>query len=275
MKCPDLPKLCSYEGAANSIFWKSFPSSKIPSNLESNVNILKLEEIILECESFLTSFEVNRALQAVSKILNSELAPAKLLIFLLVFAKNSSNCSKYGVEITDTIANWSPKGFVAGAFKAPPLSNYRVNPLMAVDQGKKIRPVLNVSLPENASFNDNINFFEMEKVSMSTARRFGFSLCEAGYFAKMSKFNLVDAYKIIPAPLNDFRLQGFCWLQKYFVELKQIFGAKTAVANFDIFGNTILSLWPWRVQTFQKTLFIVVWMTFPLPLPLILPGAKF
>ena len=196
----------------------------------------------MECESFLTSFEVNRALKAVSKILNSELAPAKLLIFLLVFAKNSSNCSKYGVEITDTIANWSPKGFVAGAFKAPPLSTYRVNPLMAVDQGKKIRPVLNVSLPENASFNDNINFFEMEKVSMSTARRFGFSLCEAGYFAKMSKFDFVDAYKIIPAPLDDFRLQGFCWLQKYFVELKQIFGAKTAVANFDIFGNTILSL---------------------------------
>ena len=164
---------------------------------------------------------------------------------------------------------------MAGPFEAPPLSNFRGNPLMAVDQGENIRPVLNVSLPENASFNDNINFFEMEKVSMSTARRFGFSLCEAGYFAKMSKFNLVDAYKIIPAPLNDFRLQGFCWLQKYFVELKQIFGAKTAVANFDIFGNTILSLWPWRVQTFQKTLFIVVWMTFPLPLPLILPGAKF
>ena len=70
-----------------------------------------------------------------------------------------------------------------------------------------------------------------------------FSLCEAGYFAKMSKFNLVDAYKIIPAPLNDFRLQGFCWLQKYFVELiKQIFGAKAAVANFDFFSNTILSL---------------------------------
>ena len=113
---------------------------------------------------------------------------------------------------------------------------------MAVDQGEKIRPVLNVSLPESNSFNENIDFFEMEKVSMSTARRFGFSLCEAGYFAKMSKFDLVDAYKIIPAPLKDLRLQGFCWLQKYFIELKQIFGAKTAVANFDIFGNTILSL---------------------------------
>ena len=126
---------------------------------------------------------------------------------------------------------------MAGPFEAPPLSNFRGNPLMAVDQGENIRPVLNVSLPENASFNDNINFFEMEKVSMSTARRFGFSLCEAGYFVKMSKFDLVDAYKIIPAPLNDIRLQGFCWLQKYFVELKQIFGAKTAVANFDIFAQ--------------------------------------
>ena len=78
---------------------------------------------------------------------------------------------------------------------------------MAVDQGEKIRPVLNVSLPENASFNDNINYFEM-----STARKFGFSLCEAGFFAKMSKFDPVDVYKIIPATIQDLRLQGFCWL---------------------------------------------------------------
>ena len=130
---------------------------------------------------------------------------------------------------------------------------------MAVDQGEKIRPVLNVSLPENASFNDNINYFEMEKVSMSAARRFGFSLCEAGFFAKMSKFDLVVAYKIIPATIQDLRLQGFCWLQKYFVECKQIFGAKTAVANFNIFGHTLLSL-GLADSDLPKVLFTEHWM---------------
>ena len=111
--------------------------------------------------------------------------------------------------------------------------------------------------------------------SQPEPRRFGFSLCEAGYFVKMSKFDLVDAYKIIPAPLNDIQLQGFCWLQKYFVELKQIFGAKTAVANFDIFAQyNSLSGRGWHKFS-KKTLFINVWTSSSLPLPLILPGAKF
>ena len=30
-----------------------------------------------------------------------------------MFLKNLSNCSKYGVEISDTIASWALKGFVA------------------------------------------------------------------------------------------------------------------------------------------------------------------
>jgi hypothetical protein len=36
------------------------------------------------------------------------------------------------------------------------LPNFRVNPLMAVDQGEKIRLVINMSSPKGNSFNDNI-----------------------------------------------------------------------------------------------------------------------
>ena len=79
----------------------------------------KLEEIILECKSFLTSFEVNRALQAVSN-LKFGASSCQTSELPSCFCENSSNCSKYGVEITDTIANWSLKGFVAGPFEAPP-----------------------------------------------------------------------------------------------------------------------------------------------------------
>ena len=65
-----------------------------------------------------------------------------------------------------------------------------------MDQGVKIRPVLTVSLPEEESFNSNVNKMLLEKVYMSNARRFGFSVCEAGFDAKMSNFDLVDAYKM-------------------------------------------------------------------------------
>jgi hypothetical protein len=55
----------------------------------------------------------------------------------------------------------------------------------------------------------------------------------------MWKFDFQDAYKNVPVPLTDLRLQGFRWLGAYFVELKQMFGAAASVQNFDILGNTI------------------------------------
>ncbi len=57
----------------------------------------------------------------------------------------------------------------------------------------------------------------------------------------MWKFDFVDAYKNVPVPVNDLRLQGFCWLGAYFLELKQMFGAAASVQNFDIVANTVKS----------------------------------
>ena len=142
------------------------------------------------------------------------------------YVHNSKDVLKYGEQITDTVALWVKKGFVSGPFESPPLENFRVNQLLAIDQGDKIRPVLNVSLPKYCSFNDNVDVFKLERVHISTARRFGFSVCEAGVGCKMSKFDLVDAYKNIPAKIFDLRLQGFCWLSKYFVENTQILEQK-------------------------------------------------
>jgi hypothetical protein len=51
------------------------------------------------------------------------------------------------------------------------------------------------------------------------------------------KTNIKDAYKIVPAKIEDLRLQGFALLGKYFVETRMIFGAVTAVCNYDIVGS--------------------------------------
>ena len=148
--------------------------------------------------------------------------------------KNAKTAVINGREVTDVLAVWLKKKFVAGPFKSLPFDKFRVNSLMAIDQGHKVRPVLNVSLPKLklSSFNDNINKLALEKVKMSTAKKFSYTLVEAGAGAVMSKFDMVDAYKNIPAPPSDLRLQGFEWLSRYFVELRQIFGAILAVPNF-------------------------------------------
>ena len=42
-----------------------------------------------------------------------------------------------------------------------------------------------------------------------------------------------NAYKMVPCPHDQLRLQGFFWLGKYWVELRQVFGAVSAVYNYD------------------------------------------
>jgi hypothetical protein len=111
--------------------------------------------------------------------------------------------------------------------------------VIAVVKHGAVRPVVNLSAPAGASFNDNIKAECIEKVHMSTAQSFGFSVREAGKGALMSKFDLKDAYKIVPAKREDWRLQGFQWLGRYFVEVKMTFGAETSVSNFDRAGHTL------------------------------------
>jgi hypothetical protein len=144
--------------------------------------------------------------------------------------------------MTDNVASWVKSGFVAGPFDTPPCEKFRVNALVAVEQNQKVRPCLNVSLPEGKSLNDNVNKCELEKVHMSSARLFGYAIREAGQNSVMSKFDMRDAYKNIPAMHCDLRLQGFIWLGKFWVELKQTFGAVASVCNYDKFGNTIQAL---------------------------------
>jgi len=99
-----------------------------------------------------------------------------------------------------------------------------------------------VSEPAGRSFNENIDNSKLEKVYMSSASDFGHSLCKARKDSVFSKFDLSDAYKIIPARVEDLRLQGFFWLNRFFVEDRQIFGAKSSVCNFDIMGHTLLDI---------------------------------
>jgi hypothetical protein len=43
----------------------------------------------------------------------------------------------------------------------------------------------------------------LEKVKMSTAKEFSYAVLAAGKNAKMSKFDIKDAYKLIPAKKED------------------------------------------------------------------------
>jgi hypothetical protein len=133
---------------------------------------------------------------------------------------NGESAITHGEIVTDTIATWVKKDFVCGPFTSPPFKDFRCNKIIAIVQPTKVRPCLDLSSPEGKSFNDNICDFLLEKVSMATEKLFGYTLVEAGRGAKFSKFDTCDAYKCVPAPAEEFRLQGFLWLDRFFFETK-------------------------------------------------------
>ena len=73
-----------------------------------------------------------------------------------IFSKNAKSAFEHGSLLTDIIAHWVKSEMVAGPFDFPPLENFRVNSLMAVKQKNKVRPILNLSAPKYASFNDAV-----------------------------------------------------------------------------------------------------------------------
>jgi hypothetical protein len=89
---------------------------------------------------------------------------------------NCSSAYEYGQQLTDKIATWVDAGIVKGPFKCPPVPGFRANPLMVVKRGNNFRPIINMSAPKDQSFNDNLDELKIEKVRMSTARDFSYSL---------------------------------------------------------------------------------------------------
>jgi hypothetical protein len=197
--------------------------------------LIKEHKTSLSLDQKIRAERVAQDLNAGSAVPFSSVLPATRI-------PNNSSVSEHGEEFTDTLAWWIRKGYVAGPFGAPPLPDFRTNAMMAVAQKNKIRIIMDLSAPKGSSYNDAINDLALEKVSMSSARLFGYSIRDCGHAARMWKFDMVDAYKTIPAAQQDLRLQGFSWLGKFFIELKKVFGSKEAVSAFDRLNNTLVTL---------------------------------
>ena len=161
---------------------------------------------------------------------NSDLPP--------ISTRNSKSAAVHGRVLMNTTATWVRKGFMAGPFTTPSVPGFRANPLGVVVRNGKVRPILNMSGPIGRSFNDNVDESKLEKLYMGTAKQFGQLLLKAGRGAKFSKFNIQDAYKLIPAKQVDYRLQGFQWLGRYFVETRMSFRGEPSPPNFDGLAET-------------------------------------
>ncbi len=237
-KWPDIPVLSDFSKKPDESFWKKFPKREMPSKAETKIEVDKLEEKVNSLKEKMTCHQLERAEKAIEYLRDS--APAFQTEKLLAcFVENSKSTFVHGRQVTENIATWIKEGYAAGPFDGPPCPNFRVNPLLAIAQPGKVGVVVNFSAPKKFSFNDNVENFETETVKMASAKKFSQNLLDCGQGAVMSKHDLVAAYKQIPCKTSDLRLQGFSWLGKYFLETRQVFGAKTSVCNYDILGKTL------------------------------------
>ena len=174
-----LPELESHENIGKK-FWDKFPYTALPKKPEGRVNTVTLREEIEARKGKLREVEINRAEKVVDNLING--APSYQKKELpQVMCRNTPSSLENGRQLTDTLADWVVKKIAAGPFTTPPCKKFRVNPLMIVDNKGKKRPVLNVSAPKDMSFNDNVDKYKLEKICMSSAKRFGESILRAGW----------------------------------------------------------------------------------------------
>jgi hypothetical protein len=149
---PEVVVFDDYRKKPPTEFWDSFPKADMPTEVSTRVNMDKMESMVKKNKSKMLPFQLERARKAISYLRRGAPVHKKLPPLPACFKKNTSSMYLHGKAVVDTVATWVKKGFAAGPCDAPPLPGFRTNCLMAVDQGLKIRPILNVSSPEGESF---------------------------------------------------------------------------------------------------------------------------
>ncbi len=237
LKNSEIPLLKDYNEEPNLDFWSKFPSRPLPHksqpNTPLNADMFEQEFLLMKeqlsfpiCQSVLQTIK-NLRFGADSLVDYEKIRP--------LFDTNASNMGlqKIGSQFTDQLVTMIKKGYVSGPFLKSPFDNARINSLFVVEQTDKYRPILNLSAPEGNSFNEAIIDNKMTKVIMSSPALVAKKLYSIGKGAYLSKIDHQSAYKLVPTKFDDLYLQGFFWMNRFFFETSQIFGARSSVPNYD------------------------------------------
>jgi hypothetical protein len=239
-KHAEIPRLQDYTEKPSNNFWSVFPSN-FPTKTCLKVDAGKQEILVRKHAVNWTEIEKQSAKKAIKRLRGDLPIELKKDLPGLV-EKNAKSAFENGEQITDTLADWVKKGFVAGPFDSPPTKKFRANPLMAVVQRTKVRPILNLSLPTGRSFNDTVITTRIDKLKMTSAKKFAELLLAAGEGALIAKPDIQDAYKLIPNPKEQWGMYGFSWLGKFFYDTTTVFESAAAPASFDPLPETAVNL---------------------------------
>jgi hypothetical protein len=112
LKNPEIEILPSYVVPPPDEFWETFPKN-YPKNLNVTVDVARLERLIEHCQSQWTRAQKLIAEKAVANLKGKNLTKFKHELPGLS-EKNAKTAKENRVAMTDVIATWIKKGFVAG-----------------------------------------------------------------------------------------------------------------------------------------------------------------
>jgi hypothetical protein len=158
-------------------------------------------------------------------------------------SRNARSALEAGEQVTDAVASWIKKGFVAGPFDAkecPP--DAKRNGLMCRPKPDgAVRVIMNMSAPKGACVNEGIDA-DLFPAVMSSTWKWVSVLNAVGRQCRIMKLDWADAYKHVPVSSADIKLQYFSWLGKDFVELCLVFGTSSSVGLYDRLAKLVLDM---------------------------------
>ena len=254
----EIQTLDTYTKPPDSSYWKYWPKTKLPTQSCENqgINVANLNKVISET-TFSQSEKVLalRVLETATNGTDTGIEHRSLAPFDVSGGGFIDN-PQVGMQLADSLVTMIKKGFVAGPFPFSPISNPRINLMFPLIQPDKCRMILNLSYPPGNSFNDSVPQGFLRKVTMTSAPHVGELIKRCHGQAVLSKYDHVAAYKMIPCKISDLRLQGFRFLNNYFYELRQIFGATPAVNSYDDLHMLMVTIAVKRMKTIINPYFL-------------------
>ena len=230
-KCPEIPKLDSYQAGADDKFWEVFPKNldlegeppyKIDAGLlyrrsvEAGCTQLDLLEKVCQdiCEG--CDYRVNE------------------LRLPVTWSRNAPSAIEEGEKVTDAIALLVKQQIVAGLFvTAPP--NVIVNSIMATPKPTgAVRIIVNQSSPVGCSVNDHIDVSGWDyETKMGGVKDLLRAINATGHGALLAKIDWNNVYKHFQVNSSNQRFNYFKWLDRLFIELCLVFGNINSAGIYD------------------------------------------
>ena len=168
------------------------------------------------------------------------------VVFLRSASQNKSSALLQPEVIDNYLLAKMDKCRIAGPFPTPPLTNLHISHFGVIP--KKHQPgkwclILNLSSPPGGSVNDGIKreLFTVQYMCVDDAID---GIMDFGHGALMAKFDIENAYRIVPVYPEDRFLLGMCWKDNFFIDLALRFGLHSPPFIF----TTIADLLEWILR---------------------------